>query len=407
MIRLREERSSKQLKGCYDSVVGHGPGLFLRQTGEYEMAMRRCSRCVLPNTYPGITFNGDGLCSRCPPPGEFAAVVTHGEEALRSSIDQHRTGDSKYDCLVGFSGGRDSTFALHYAVRVLGLRVLAFTVDNEFMPEQTRENIQNAIRILGVDHVVDRHNLVQKNFRPLLLSWLARPSAAMVSFLCVGCRLGLARGLLQAATHYQIPLILSGLGEPESSFATKLIHAGRNHGLRSLMFGVAREMANNPRYLALRPSLPYWMFMEYAYAGSLYGYSDTPFVPTLAKAGVHHVKLFEYIPWDEQQIMSLIQSEMSWRNYAHSQSPWRSDCTINLLKNHLYYETLGFSKNDELVSNMIRLGTMSRNDGLARVERENIIPDEFLREFFKDVDIDYRAYEKALEKMREPGRRAA
>ena len=369
--------------------------------------MRRCSRCVLPDTYPGIAFDKDGVCNRCPPPGEAVTVPTSGEEALRSVIDQNRTGDGKYDCLVGFSGGRDSTFALHYAVRILGLRVLAFTVDNEFMPEQTRENIQSAIRILGVDHVVDRHNLVQRNLHPILSAWLRRPSAAMVSFLCVGCRLGLARGLVRAATRFQTPLILSGLGEPESSFATKLLHPNGKHGFRSLLSGIAREIASNPRYLALRPSLPYWMFLEYGYAGTLYGYSAIPLMPTLAKAGVHHLKLFEYISWDEDEIMSLIQSELGWRNYAYSQSPWRSDCKINLLRNHLYYETLGFSKNDELISNMIRIGTISRKDGLARVERENIIPEQFLHEFLQEVGIPYHVYEEALGKLRRTAEGAA
>jgi hypothetical protein len=359
--------------------------------------MRRCVSCVLPATYPGIAFNEEGVCSRCL---EFSTVAPLGEERLRSVMNQHRVSDREYDCLVGYSGGRDSTFALHYAVRVLGLRVLAFTVDNEFMPDQTRQNIEGAIRILGVDHVVDRHNLVRRNLRPLLSAWLQRPSAAMVSFLCVGCRLGLARGLVQAATRYQIPLILSGLGEPESSFATKLIHPGRSQGLRALLSGVAREMARNPRYLALRPSLPYWMFMEYGHAGTLYGYSAMPFMPTMAKAGVRHVKLFEYVPWEEERIMSVIQSELGWKNYGYSESPWRSDCKINLLRNHLYYEALGFSKNEELVSNMIRLGTMSREDGLARVERENVITEQFLREFFQEVDIPYRTYQQGLARMR-------
>jgi hypothetical protein len=228
----------------------------------------------------------------------------------------------------------------------------------------------------------------------------------MVSFLCVGCRLGLARGLVQAAARYQIPLVLSGLGEPESSFATKLIHEGRSRGLWSLLSGIAREMARNPRYLALRPSLPYWMFMEYGYAGTLYGYSATPLIPTLAKAGVHHVKLFEYIPWNEDEIMSLITSEMKWTNYAHSQSAWRSDCKINLLKNHFYYEMLGFSKNDELVGNLIRLGTVTREQGLARVERENVVSEQFLREFFEELGISYHTYQTALANhRRESGHR--
>lgn len=123
-------------------------------------------------------------------------------------------------------------------------------------------------------------------------------------------------------------------------------------------------------------------------------------MPKLIYPEMDHLRLFEYVTWDEQQIVTVIQSELGWRNYGYSESSWRSDCKISLLKNHLYSETLGFSKNDELVSNMIRLGVMTREEGLARVERENVYPEQFLREFFEEVDIPYQTYETGLATFR-------
>ena len=79
-----------------------------------------------------------------------------------------------------------------------------------------------------------------------------------------------------------------------------------------------------------------------------------------------------------------------------SRSVWRSDCKVNLLRNHLYKVTLGFTKNDELVSSMIRLGDLSREDSLTRVEREGIISDEFLREFLQEIGVRYQEYEDGL-----------
>jgi hypothetical protein len=150
-------------------------------------------------------------------------------------------------------------------------------------------------------------------------------------------------------------------------------------------------MIRNPRYLLLRPSFPYWMSVEY-----LYAVSPKPIMPKLICPEMRHLRLFEYIGWDEQKIVTVIQSELGWENYGYSESSWRSDCKISLLKNHLYSETLGFSKNDELVSNMIRLGVMTREEGLARVERENVYPEQFLREFFEEVGIPYRTYQTGL-----------
>lgn len=350
--------------------------------------MERCSRCVLPQTYPSITFNAEHICNYCL---AHSTVPPLGEDKLHAIIDEYRgKNTTPYDCLVALSGGRDSTYAVHYAVKVLNLKVLAFTIDNGFMPDQTCENVRNAVEILGVDHVIEKHDLLEKNIRAVLTAWLHHPSPAMIPMLCVGCRLALYRGFLEVAARYQIPLMFTGLGEPESSFATKFFSTSPSKSRRmiDLAFGVGMEIVKNPRYLR-RPTLPYWMGMEYLYAFS--SVMQRRIYPEL-----RNVRLFEYIGWDEQKIMALIQSELKWCNYSESRSAWRSDCKINLLRNHLYKVTLGFTKNEELVSNMIRLGDLSREDGLARVEREGVISDEFLRGFFQELGIPYREYEDSL-----------
>jgi hypothetical protein len=317
-----------------------------------------------------------------------------GEDKLHAIIDEHRAKNTaQYDCLVALSGGRDSCYTLHYAVKVLNLKVLAFTIDNGFMPDQTQENIRNAVEILGVDHVVEKHDLLEKNIRAVLTAWLHRPSPAMIPLLCVGCRLALYRGFLEVATRYQIPLMLTGLGEPESSFATKFFSSSPSKSRRTidLALGLGVEILKNPRYLR-KPTLPYWMFTEYLYAFS--SVMQRRIYPEL-----RNVRLFEYLGWDEQKIMSLIQTELKWRNNPDSRSAWRSDCKINLLRNHLYKLTLGFTKNEELVSNMIRLGELNREAGLARVEYEGVISEEFLRGFFQELGIRYQEYENGLARI--------
>jgi len=71
-----------------------------------------------------------------------------------------------------------------------------------------------------------------------------------------------------------------------------------------------------------------------------------------------------------------------------------------LLKNCFYRDTLGFTKNDELVSNMIRLGTMTRAEGLARIARENVYPEQFLKDFLAEVGVPYQAYRTGLARIR-------
>ena len=109
--------------------------------------LKRCVRCILPESYPGITFNEQGVCDFCLTHKE---VNYRGEAELMNLVESHRNSDSEYDGIVALSGGRDSAFAAYYAVRVLKLRMLAYNYDNGFMPEQTKENVKNIVDLLNI-----------------------------------------------------------------------------------------------------------------------------------------------------------------------------------------------------------------------------------------------------------------
>jgi hypothetical protein len=70
--------------------------------------MKRCSKCLLPETYPNISYNGDGVCNYCQ---NYTPIEYKGETKLEELLDTYRTRTKgeKYDCVVAVSGGRDST----------------------------------------------------------------------------------------------------------------------------------------------------------------------------------------------------------------------------------------------------------------------------------------------------------
>ena len=180
--------------------------------------MERCSKCVIPETYPGIQIDSDGLCNFCRDMPEHQAPRRPGNpEKLLALIAKHRLPDSPYDCAVALSGGRDSTYVLYYAVRVLGLRVLAFTVDHGLLPEHTRENIRKAVSILKVAHVMEPHTAMERSTRAMLSAWLHRPSAATVSLLCLGCRRAMFVAVVDAARRNGTPVMINGTGEAGDS----------------------------------------------------------------------------------------------------------------------------------------------------------------------------------------------
>ncbi|MBC2708245.1 MAG: hypothetical protein HF975_16620 [ANME-2 cluster archaeon] len=105
--------------------------------------------------YPGITFSNEGVCNYCI---NYEERKYLGVNALKAEIESFlktkNNRNENYDCVLSFSGGRDSSFLLYYRVKILGLRVLAYSTDNGFIPEQTKQNIKMSTDILNVKLVI-------------------------------------------------------------------------------------------------------------------------------------------------------------------------------------------------------------------------------------------------------------
>lgn len=126
------------------------------------MEYKQCKRCVMDTTAKNITFDKDGLCNFCTDyldRHHERTVVKQGKiTELIESVKKSGKG-KQYDCIVGVSGGVDSSYALHLAVQ-LGLRPLAVHMDNGWNSELATNNIHNLVKGLGVDlytHVIEWH----------------------------------------------------------------------------------------------------------------------------------------------------------------------------------------------------------------------------------------------------------
>ena len=133
-----------------------------------------CARCVLDTSVPDITFDDSGECNYCK---QFDAIIKDtpndqlGEINMLKILDKIKAKGKykKYDVLVGVSGGVDSTYLVHYAIKN-GLRVLAANFDNGWHSEIAVSNIKNCLQKLGVDlvtYVVDYDEM-----KDILLSYM-------------------------------------------------------------------------------------------------------------------------------------------------------------------------------------------------------------------------------------------
>ena len=140
--------------------------------------MRVCTRCILPETFPGIKYDEEGVCNYCL---EHKPVRVLGEEALKNKLSYYRSRKrGEYDCVIPISGGRDSSFVLHQMVKKYGIKVTTLTIDSGFILPEGVRNIETVIKALDVPHVWLRNEkkikTAQENTRTKFRGWLKNPS---------------------------------------------------------------------------------------------------------------------------------------------------------------------------------------------------------------------------------------
>ena len=352
--------------------------------------MKRCTKCILPENYPGITFNEEGICNYCI---TYKERKYEGIEILKAKIDSFlknkKDRNKNYDCVLGLSGGRDSSYLLYYLVKVLNLRVLAYSVDHGFIPEQTKLNMKNMTDILKVKLVIEKHDYLKKSLKHHILSWMHRPSAAMVGVLCTGCRYNLESGIRNFTKKNKISLIFKGDHPFEAQYykfdIMKINPNSRSRKRHLFILGYLSQLIRNPRWI-LNPTCFIEQIKEF--------YNRYPI--KIAKSDISTIGPFvSYIKWDEKEVISTIKNKLNWKECPNIESTSRGDCYIALLKLYLYKKTLGFNDKDDDFSSLIRAGQLSREGALERLKKEEI-SEEVIKEIFNKLGLSYSDLERSL-----------
>jgi hypothetical protein len=359
------------------------------------MTMKRCTKCVLPENYPAITFNEKGVCNYCT---TYKQRKYLGGEALKEQIDsflkskKHRNKD--YDCVLALSGGRDSSYLLYYLVKVMNLRVFAYSADNGVIPEQTKLNMKKMVGLLGVKHVIQEHDYLKRCLKHHILSWMHRPSPATVGIFCVGCRLGMDIGIVNFAKKNNIPvIILGGCPFEGGAYKMKIMQINPNSTKSySFILGYLSKIIREPRWVLNRTCL-ITQIKEY-----YYHYGQKIF----NKSGLLLIRPFyTHIRWNENNVISIIKNELKWEKNPEVNSTWRGDCDLAILKSYLYKRTLGFNDQDDGLSCLIRDNQISREEALKRLHNEAEIAEKVIKEIFDKFGLSYSDLEIGLRKARE------
>jgi len=343
-----------------------------------------CSQCCLPTDITDADPGDQNICSECK---DYHPIKFHGEEKFRQLVDQVRSRPGRYDCMVNISGGRDSAFTLLSLVKDYKLRVLAVNYANPFTDPQAIKNIENTIRILGVDFVQFslKERLHERILHNNITAWFKHPSPAMVPAICIGCKIIWPK-MLKIAKMHGITCIVNG-GNPleYTSFKKQLLGVKADADLNATYFaniyGLFKQTIQNIGYLNpqfLSPTLQGFLF------GNPYALGSR-----LISRKILFVDYFQYIPWVEKEVISRIKEELDWDYPRDLHSTWRFDCELAHLKDYMYLKTLGITEKDDFYAKMIREGQISRNEAKQRLELENRIPLDRVNRLLEKVGLKH------------------
>jgi N-acetyl sugar amidotransferase len=300
---------------------------------------RTCTRCVMDTSDPDISFDASGICSNCREHERRLAAMAQPSEERASQLARRTRSRSRteYDCLIGLSGGVDSSYVALRAVD-LGLRPLAIHVDNGWNSESAVHNIERLLETLDLDLVT--HVIDWEEFRDLQLAYVR---AGVVDIEALTDHAITAHGL-RVAREKRIRVILTGNNVrteglmPRAWYHTKsdltnVRDISRMHGgppPRSLpMTGVLRHLSS--RYL---------------------GQPRT-------------VNLLDHIDYDKARAKAELQDRVGWRDYGgkHYESVF-----TRFYQAHILPEKFGIDKRRAHLSALVVTAQIDRNGALAKLD---------------------------------------
>jgi hypothetical protein len=325
--------------------------------------LKRCSNCILPETMPFIEFDADGICNYCH--NYVLRNVPRQKEELEKLVEPYRRVVGN-DCIVPFSGGRDSSYALHLVVNELGMRPVTYTYDWGMVTDLGRRNISRMSAQLGVENLIVAADIRKKrqHISKNLTAWLKYPELGMISILTSGDK-HFFRHIEKVKRQTGIQLNLWGVNPLEVThfksgflgvapdFAEQSVYS---HGaMKQLRYQTLRlnAMRKSPRYF--NSSL--WDTLSGEYWRSFASKKD-------------YFHIFDYWRWDEKTIDSTLDL-YHWERAPDTNTTWRIGDGTAAFYNYIYFSVAGFTEHDTFRSNQIREGDMSREEALHLVQDEN------------------------------------
>lgn len=336
-------------------------------------ALVRCACCILPHTFPFITFDSEGVCNYC---REDVPARVDNRVILENQIAHYRRDNGQPDCIVALSGGRDSCYGLHYIKRELGLNPIAYTYDWAMVTDEARRNCSRVCGELKVEHIIRSADIQVKrrNIRLNIEAWLKRPELGMIPLFMAGDKQFFYYAT-QVSKQTNIPLVFFCGGNNLEVTRFKTGFCGVQDRSVNTMVGLdwtgkCKLLAYYMKNYIFNPA-----YLNRSLLDTLFAFYST----YIARSEFYY--LYRYVDWDEKTIADTLKTEYDWESAEDSASTWRIGDGTAAFYNYIYYTVASFTEHDTFRSNQIRAGLITREEALRQIEYDNMPRLEAMREY--------------------------
>lgn len=317
--------------------------------------MKHCVRCGLPETYETIEFDADDVCNICRQQ-EFkqGKIDWAARKGMFETLIEEYRGKYDYDCIVPFSGGKDSTFTLYHLVKEYKLKPLVVQFNHGFMRPTLLANNERTFKRLGVDVI---------SFTPnwKVVKRLMREALIRKGDFCWHCHTGIFSYPMHLAIKFNVPLVL--WGEPSSEYTAyydykdnAVEEVDETRFNRFVNLGITAEdmrgMIDKDFNLDARDLIPY----------------SYPALRELKRLRYRSVCLGSFIPWDVKTQSKLIMDELGWQGDEVEGMPpglytyEKIECAMQGVRDYLKFLKRGYSRVTQMTALDIRNGRLGKDE---------------------------------------------
>lgn len=334
--------------------------MIVRQDSLKNSSFRVCTKCIYDERVNGITFDTDGVCNYCQQIDQlkldYGTGTSKGDSRLAEIVQEIKNAGRKkeYDCVVGVSGGTDSSFMLKWALDN-GLRPLAVHYDNTWNSAIATENIRKVTNALNVDlytHVTDNKE-ADAIFKAFFKAGVAEIEAST--------DLALAETLYRAAAKYKVKYVLEG----HSFIAEGITPVGRNYFDGKYIKSICKEFG--PVKLKTYPLMTFSRFMYW----------------TVFKR-IKKIRPFWFMAYSKEEARELLEREYDWKYYGGHHLENRMTAFY-----HSYYLPNKFNTDlrNNTLSAQARSGYKSREEAWKEYNSEPLLEADLLEYFKKRLSL--------------------